>query len=357
MCYRQRALTALSTRLVLDAMQPSPLRLRFAALRFRPPLLPLRLPRVVALGLLGSVLVFAAGCRPAEEWNIVRAKSGLEFQQWRAGAIHRLTQAERDEVDAMVDELRWSATPPLTKEAVYALIDRKPYTEVVRLGYEARIRRVDPLWGELKAAVDNNALLVTREGDPETAATLRHYRRDQLARLEKMSAEIHQAEKRVAELTGRPHTTRPREATPAALSRAEGLRQIDDLIARRREAARSRFGDWPVKFDPNGSGLSAAAREDFDRRQTRAKIEGRTILAVHVRDKWWVYDAPKEEPAVPPAVVANLTDLDRRQLEAKWLALQAELWAREQSRNEAKEAREAFTTPTPPKIEAFAPTH
>lgn len=308
--------------------------------------------RTFALCLAGFALLGSAGCRPAEEWNIVRSRSGLEFQQWRAAAIHQMTPAERDELDALVDELRWSETPPLTKEAVYALIDRKPLADVLRLGYEARIRRLDPLWGELKGAVDSNALLMTKPGDSAAALALQRYQREQHARLEKLGAQLHEAEKRFAELTGRPAATRPREIAPLALRRTEGLREIDSLIERRRAEGRASFGDWPIQFDADGSRLAGAQRDEFDRRQARAKTEGRAIVAVHVRDRWWIYDAPKEDPSFPPAVMAHLTDPDRRTLDGQWLALQAELWAREQSHHES---RENPTAPTPRRIEISPP--
>lgn len=293
-----------------------------------------------ALCVTASVLVPSPGCKPSVNWEIVQAKSGVGFQQWRARAAQKLTVAEREELDGLLDELRWSQ-PGATQEDVYARIDGKSLAEVRRLGYQARLDRLNPLWDELKEAIDANALMMTRAGDDTAAAELRRRRQDQHERLDRMSAQLDETEKRLAALAGRPHAARQRDSKPRSLSRAEALQEIQVFAEKRRAAAFLRYGEWPVQIDETGTLLPENERADFLRRRATAPADGRSVLAIRVRDKWWIYDAPREPFPFSAALVGNLTEGDRASLQTNWTVLLAELWARQQSWEENKDAKES----------------
>jgi hypothetical protein len=110
------------------------------------------------------------------------------------------------------------------------------------------------------------------------------------------------------------------------------LREIKGLIDRRRTAAQTQFGNWPVEFDLQGTMLPIADRPDFQRRGAAAATNGHAVVAIELKDRWWIYDDTVAVPAFAHAVTVNLTPDDLIQIKRQWALLAAEVWARTEDR-------------------------
>jgi hypothetical protein len=258
---------------------------------------------------------------------------------WRAKIEDRFPPKQWVEVDAMLQELRWSVKPDnaaanadTTAEAVAKLVAGCTMDELLRLGYTAKLRRLSGVRAELKDSVDGNARMLGK--DDASTTYLNQFRIEQKERLENVDADFNQARRRLLELGGRPDALTGVDTTPldlkgTALSRADVMRQIDALIDRRRETAAMAYGAWPVTLDEDGTRLPDDQRDEFNRRKAAGAAAGRHVIAVRIRGAWHIFDEVPDLPQFPPAVLANLTPQDRDQIAAKWSRLQAELWARE----------------------------
>jgi hypothetical protein len=298
---------------------------------------------------LAFLLALLAGCaRPDPRTVRITGDLPGSINGWRGKIEDQITRAEWKEFDAMLQEVRWSLRPmgtaandAATTEALVKRVQGFTFGDVLRLGYETKLRRLEPLRAELKEAIDTNALLVTQ--DVESEIHLRRYRSDQQERLAALDAEIGSARQRFAELGGqwkaaageRPAETL-RDTAPARLTRAEALKEIDELIAKRRDMAAFNYGAWPVKFDENGTQLPADLQAEFQRRGEVAEASGRQIIAVRLKGKWRIFDAVSDMPKFPPAVAGNLSAADLQQVGAKWTRLQAEVWARKEDKEGEK---------------------
>lgn len=262
--------------------------------------------------------------------------------KWRMIAADRFTREEWREFEAALQELRLQVMAhreatgsEAIDDAVCRRIDGRTFREVLVLGCESKLERLEPVRNELKTALDTNALLVTQPGDREAQKHLEGFRQRQGERLAKLDAELSAAEERLAALGGRPagRTARaqPRDVSTAPLPRVEAKAQITELIENQRAAAILKYGAWPVKFDYEGAELPESDRAEFQARRAGAAGLRHAVIAVRVRGRWWIYDAPVGSPGFTTVVTENLTDADRREIEMRWSTLQAEIWARRQA--------------------------
>jgi hypothetical protein len=296
-----------------------------------------------------GVLALLASCSRTDPRTarIVGGAPG-NIANWRYRIEAQLPSADWHEFDAALQELKWSlkeegaaANSSAVAAALAQRVENCTFNEVLRIGYGAKIRRLQALRSELKHAVDTNALLVTV--DDASALRLKHERDDQQQRLTALDEEIRQARKRLVELGDSSEApaiaagARAVDTTALVLPRDEALHETNGLIARARSAAVLKYGGWPVKLDDTGAQLPAERREEFQRRRAAGEAAGRTVVAVHLRDTWRIFDAPVNLPQLSPAVSGNLTDADRKRFAAQWVRLQVELWARECDREAEQE--------------------
>jgi hypothetical protein len=97
-----------------------------------------------------------------------------------------------------------------------------------------------------------------------------------------------------------------------------------------------KYGAWPVKIATEPDGLPESERAEFLARRAAAATSGDAVIAVHVRDRWWIYDDKPELPTFSRSVLANLSELDRVNIESMWANWQAELWARKMAFEDKK---------------------
>jgi hypothetical protein len=308
------------------------------------------MPLRSTLVLVGMCLVvMMAGCsRGDPHLQPIDAHSDSAFAMWRMNAADHFTTDEWREFDAALQELRLeimggrdASGREAIEELLRARVNGHSYRDILVRAYRAKLQRLRPTRQALKSAVDGNALLVTKPGDTDSAKHLEELGARQQERLAKLDAEIDATEQRLialgalsaAELAEQ-NATRSREVAPAALSREEALAQIKSMMEEHRAVMLMKFAPWPVKIDHDGATLAGAARDEFREHRAAAATNGHVVIAVRLRSRWWIYDAPPEMPTFSRAAMTNLTEDDRREIMTKWLDLQAELWARQQAKEQ-----------------------
>lgn len=290
------------------------------------------------------VTAMLAGCNRGDPHALpIEAASASGLGRWRIKAADRFTREEWREFDAVLQEIRLRVTAErqasgseAVQEAMCSRIHGLTFREVLVLGHEATLLRLRPVRDELKRAVDTNALLVTKPGDRASASYLENLGARQMERLEKIDAEIALARRRLAELgaakpegaSGADEIKKSSDAAPPVLTRTEAMEHVAQMMREHREAGRLKFGAWPVKLDRDGSSLPETERAEFMARRAAAATKGRVVIAVRLRNRWWIYESAAESPSFARSVTENLTEADRRAIEEMWWSLQAELWAR-----------------------------
>lgn len=299
-------------------------------------------PLAVAIITLGL-----GGCGPSD-WHAepISARSTTAFATWRMKAADGLTRDEWRDFDAALQEIRLRVTAEreasgsrAVEEAMCARINGRNFREVLALGSQAKLARLGPIRAELARALADNALLVVAPGDRASAGYLNTLRERQEKHLRDVDAEIEAAQQQLSKLGARSKTDQPADQTSqnfpvAALSREEAMEHTAKLIDEQREAVRFKYGPWPIKFDRDGSQLTGADLTDFRQRRASAAASSRVVIAVRLRNRWWIYDERAESPQFSSAVLKNLTAADRREIDEAWWTLQAEAWARQKAHEE-----------------------
>lgn len=284
-----------------------------------------------------SLAAWLGGCaRPDPRTTPISAKQDGAIVLWLSAHAEVLTPEERKEFAAMVQEIRFDIVrahggnrPP---DELSRRIDGHTFAEVLRLGHEAKIARLQPLRKELKDHVDQNGLIVTRAGDAAAAGWLDDYRAKQMERLTALEADIYLSQRRVAELTGRPVPEQsPAEAGPRPLPRDEARAGLDAMIQKRLNQALVKYGAVPARVVAESERVPPELRADFDARRAAARHNGHTVLAVHVRGQWLIFDEPAELPELTPAIRQNLSPADLKRVGEAWRRMQAEIWARREA--------------------------
>jgi hypothetical protein len=279
----------------------------------------------------------------------ITASDASALGRWRIKASGDFTREEWREFEAALQEIRFgimaerAATGSSAIEAaLHRRIDGKTFREVLILANESKLARLGPLRDEMLRAREGNALLVTKPGDGSSARYLAELRDRQETRLKATLAEIDAARKRLAELgVERPKDLAADELQDVELSRDAAWAEIGQLMDDHRGMALSRYGDHPARVDRDGVRLTGAERDEFLARREVAAAQGRVVLPVWLKDRWWMYEGLAQAPTFSRAVMAHLTAADRRAIEEQWTALEAEIWARRSAFREEREAAAA----------------
>lgn len=171
-----------------------------------------RLPIVPLL--IASALLLAAGCSktPFVERPIAAATAD-DFAAWRAELGTQVTQAEWQDFDIAVQELkikvmaeRGGSAKAVLDEGMRAKINGKTFKEALILGFEARRERLDRERGEVQARLDHDSRLVVKAGDTASANYINTVRRADMDRKELLVREINEASEKLVSL-GAPPTS------------------------------------------------------------------------------------------------------------------------------------------------------
>ncbi len=285
----------------------------------------------------------ASGCSRSDAEAHVAAKNIGDLQVWRSNAGNRFNAAAWKEFDLALQEIRWRASSEgksgaAVNAALCAQIDGHTFDEVLRLGYEARLARLEAMRAEMQRMVDGNALLVPKAGDADAAASLERMRQRQQARLQTVLTDMAETRTRLVALGGTPAAAEneapkePAQAAPTTLSRQAALDEINQMIETRRTRAKIAYGDWPVRVDASGLLIKGADQDVFSAKQAAAAANGHTVIPVRIKDRWFIFDQAVDVPSFSSAVTANLTEADRKEITRRWANLEAEIWARDQAR-------------------------
>lgn len=286
------------------------------------------------------LLLSAAGCTRVEPAQTpVVARSASAFSLWRSRVADRFTRDEWKEFDAVLQELRLqimgdrAATGSEAIEAeLHRRIDGHTFQAVLKRGLEAKQLRLDGMRVGLQQALETNAWLVTKPGDGGSAQYLAELRARQQQRLAGVLGELAATDARLVALGGNalpPSRAAAAPATsPAPLARAEARRQITAMIEESRTSAQMIHGLWPLQIDRDGASMTEEERADFQSQRAAAEADGQVAIPVRLRGRWWIFVAKPATPEFPTFVTENLTAVDRQEITAQWLELQAELWAR-----------------------------
>jgi hypothetical protein len=154
-------------------------------------------------------LVFAtSGCDRSDP-HVVKAKTPLDFVAWRARAQEQLPTQDWKEFDTLVQEIRFdimanheATGSDAVDVALRERIDGHTMNEVMRLGLEGKLNRLDAERAQVEDFMQKNSQLQTREGDTASADYLAKKRTDQTAKRDRLKTEIAANEKRWREFGG-----------------------------------------------------------------------------------------------------------------------------------------------------------
>lgn len=207
-----------------------------------PPLLPVLRRGPVGPIVLVAALLSALGCQRDPLERKVAAGTATSFSVWRAsidsdGSIEtrrlvaealleiRLKISGDRELQRLTDAK--PAVPPLpVDDAVRARVDGRILREVVQLGYELRVARLESELAGLVEAMRKNANLITRPGDVESRQHLDGLRERQQARVDQYRADLAAAQRELAPLVAR---------SGRRLLDADGLENAGDATAPERK--------------------------------------------------------------------------------------------------------------------------
>ncbi len=164
--------------------------------------------RTLVVTLLGFVLIFGGGCGASDLMDqTVSAKSPVAFNAWQSRFASRASSDERRQFETALQEIRYkimadkeaTGSDPIS-DALRKKVHERSVREVLQLGGELRLLRLLKEHAALHAVMRQNAMLQTREGDKASEDYLVQFHQKQLARLEKLEAEIEAADRELAPL-------------------------------------------------------------------------------------------------------------------------------------------------------------
>jgi hypothetical protein len=144
------------------------------------------------------LLAGTAGCsrRAAPLDRTVSAPTGWGYLEWRSDAFGDFPADLRQDFDAAMQELRFKAMRDgaAGTDAIDASVAKeangKTVREVLQLGLGAKLHRLEQQRALIDAMMDQNAQLITRPGDADSASFLETKRQDQVARRDAIATEI-----------------------------------------------------------------------------------------------------------------------------------------------------------------------
>lgn len=165
---------------------------------------------------MAALLALAIGCAPRDPLErTVTTPTLRRFASWRAGIQSDGSAELRRRVGEAIQEIRTNIAgnreldrtmettlpEPSIDEAVRKRVDGRTLREVLRHGYELRVRRLNEELAGLEDAMRKNDKLVTRPGDVESRQHLDGLRDRQQARVEKYRADLATAQRELAALS------------------------------------------------------------------------------------------------------------------------------------------------------------
>ena len=166
------------------------------------------IPRTLWSLLFAWVLLFGVGCGARDLMDrTVTAKSPVAFNTFQSRFASRASPEERRQFEAALQEIRYkimadkeaTGSDPIS-DALRTKVNGRSVREVLQLGVELRLLRLLKEHAALHTVMRQNAMLQTREGDKASEDYLVQFHQKQLARLEKLEAEIEAADRELAPL-------------------------------------------------------------------------------------------------------------------------------------------------------------
>ena len=139
-----------------------------------------------------------AGCRPTNPLNQkISASSEEDHRLWRAHAQDSLSQAQMDDYDEAIQELRLkimaehvASLSDAVNEALWMKINQRPVCEVIQEGFQFQLSRLNADKVELLRVHKINASLKTKPGDTESADHLKSVRQAEAEQIAALDAKI-----------------------------------------------------------------------------------------------------------------------------------------------------------------------
>ena len=164
-------------------------------------------------------VALVAGCGPRDPLEqVVAAPTLSRLAAWRAGIASDSGMVIRVRVEEAFSEIRLSYAAerelkrqleqPIVRgsealdEAVRERVNGKRLRDVLKLGYELRVRRLKEELAGLEDAMGKNAQLTTRPGDYESTQHLEGLRDRQAVRVQNYRDDLAVAEKELVSLRG-----------------------------------------------------------------------------------------------------------------------------------------------------------
>jgi len=153
-------------------------------------------PAFTALLLLAALGV--AGCQRTSPLDTkVVAGTAEALGNWRSNVGYHLTTEQWRDFDEAVQELKLqimaaheATGSDAIADAARAKIDQVTVGEVLRAGWEAKLRRLDAERKELLGAIEQNSRLTVKPGDTESAGYLDRIRRQQAEHLQRLTQDL-----------------------------------------------------------------------------------------------------------------------------------------------------------------------
>ena len=154
------------------------------------------------------VVASLIGCQRADPWHApVKAESPSAFSRWRSMASDRIKPEEWREFDALLQEIRLRVTAEkqasgseAVEAAMRSRIDGRSFRDVLIMGYEAKLQRIEPERKEVQLAMQVNTKRVAVERGTDAGAEIQRMREHQMKRMSQLDAEIAEAKRRMGEL-------------------------------------------------------------------------------------------------------------------------------------------------------------
>lgn len=163
---------------------------------------PLAFGRYPLVAALLAVALFFTGCGSSPLLDrVVSAESAQDFSSWQMRNRDAFTPEQWTEFEAILQDLKLKiitlekvSGSDAVNDALRPKIHGRTVREVMRLGYEDRLWRLNVQRTEIEKMIEANAGFKTRPGADEAAAVLARKRGEQASLLAKTQDEIKAAE-------------------------------------------------------------------------------------------------------------------------------------------------------------------
>ncbi len=302
-------------------------------------------PHALHVALVALLVAVFTGCTPKPKtMPPIDARNIGAYNGWRSAAALEFRKEPWPEFDAAIQELRVKAMAAGATgsagvaEALCKQIDGRTFQEAMRAGYVAKMERTEIIRAELKRMVDANALIIPRAGDVASEYELNRRRDEQKRQLKSAIDEIAAIRTRIQELGGDldPLPPSAMDPEPTPLSRPEALAQLGTFMKGYTDAAIVAYGQWTIHLPIPEAALKSPAKEEFAAIKAAAQKAGRSAMAIEIADQLLFFDEAIPPLVLSSAITANLTDKDLEDVRTRWTRVRAEMWARKEAAEAAK---------------------